>query len=167
MLVGFANQYNFGILVTLHTNPREKKPRGHLGSELWRKCDSVFLLTRADGNPDIRVLTTSFEFGKNRSDTDKLDTYFTWSDEPEQRYFIGLPDYTPQEGGNKRTVDYRAKFESVYDRHGPMNRGTLKEALVRIHETATRTADRWILKAIDDKIIIESGGYYALNDLPF
>lgn len=56
---------NISFLFTIHTNPTDNKPRGHLGSELNRRCESNLLASRTD---DIFTLTTDFEYGKNRHD---------------------------------------------------------------------------------------------------
>lgn len=54
---------NIALAFTIHTNPTDEKPRGHLGSELIRKCESV-LIAKQQGN--IFELTTDFANGKNR-----------------------------------------------------------------------------------------------------
>lgn len=78
-LVAVANKFNFGVITTIHAKPESEKARGHLGSELMRKSDSVFILKKEkDG---IRSLTTESEFGKNRNDADQLQTAFVWSDD--------------------------------------------------------------------------------------
>ena len=54
---------DISFIFTIHTNPNDDKPRGHLGSELNRKCESSLLATRTD---DIFTITTDFILGKNR-----------------------------------------------------------------------------------------------------
>ena len=54
---------NIALMFTIHTNPNDDKPRGHLGGELWRKSESVLLATRQD---QLFTLTTDFSSGKNR-----------------------------------------------------------------------------------------------------
>jgi hypothetical protein len=76
-LTSVANRRKIGIICTLHTNPRDKKARGVLGSELWRKCEASFLIEKVPAS-DTRKLTTEFEFGKVRSDCDKITQFFEW-----------------------------------------------------------------------------------------
>jgi hypothetical protein len=54
---------DIALMFTIHTNPTDNKPRGHLGSELCRKSESVLLAKKSD---DIFEITTDFEDGKNR-----------------------------------------------------------------------------------------------------
>lgn len=58
---------NISFLFTIHTNPTDDKPRGHLGSELNRRCESNLLASR-NPNEDIFTITTNFSLGKNRHD---------------------------------------------------------------------------------------------------
>ena len=67
-----------GWNAALHTNlcgDASKKGRGHAGSELHRKAESIFKLSR-DLETDIRLLTCE----KNRNAADTLTTAFKWSD---------------------------------------------------------------------------------------
>jgi hypothetical protein len=71
-----TQSHDISTLTTLHSNSNSDKPRGHVGSELLRESESV-LLIKNDG--DTHILTTEFEFGKNRNNP-KLNSAFTWSD---------------------------------------------------------------------------------------
>ena len=65
-----------GKLLTLHTNPTDYKPRGHLGSEYTREAECVLLIRKVDNT--IREITTNFEHGKVRNDDDQITTFFQW-----------------------------------------------------------------------------------------
>ena len=54
---------NISFMFTVHTNPSDNKPRGHFGSEICRRSQTV-LLARRKG--EIFEITTDFEHGKNR-----------------------------------------------------------------------------------------------------
>jgi hypothetical protein len=54
---------NISFMFTVHTNPSDNKPRGHFGSEICRRSQTV-LLARRRG--EIFEITTNFEHGKNR-----------------------------------------------------------------------------------------------------
>jgi hypothetical protein len=41
-----AAEYNTAIILLLHLNPGSNKERGHLGSQLQRKCESVLTITK-------------------------------------------------------------------------------------------------------------------------
>ena len=58
VIMNIARKYNTHVVVVLHMNPMKVKadakgPRGHLGSELMRKSESVLLVTR---NRDVSTL---------------------------------------------------------------------------------------------------------------
>jgi len=90
-LSAVADIRNIGILVTLHNNPamNKEKARGVLGSELWRKCESVLIINKLDD--EVRQLTTDYALGKNRSGSDKLATYFKWNNEQKMHVTCGAP----------------------------------------------------------------------------
>lgn len=80
-LCAAVHNHQFGILLTLHTNPggpMAVKARGVLGSELWRKCQFVGIIEKVDEG--VRKLTTEYALGKNRSGSDQLSSFFKWDD---------------------------------------------------------------------------------------
>lgn len=83
-IVAMANIFKFGVIATIHTNPNQKdsmKPRGHIGSEIWRVSESIFALKRAEDNTDIRRFTTDFEHAKVRNASDKVEANYIWSED--------------------------------------------------------------------------------------
>lgn len=80
-LLSEAKQKNFGIFATIHPNPndKEKKGRGHLGSEAMRRAESVLSIAR-DHETEIRTLGMNFTHGKNRNDADNTEVSFCWDD---------------------------------------------------------------------------------------
>lgn len=102
---------NVSQIMTLHTNPTDNKPRGHLGSEILRRAESVLLLQKVDD--DIREITTKFQYGKNRNDDDNLQMFFEWSDEHEM--FI-TSDYTAPSAHNREIQDnYSELVETIFN----------------------------------------------------
>lgn len=77
--------FNLSIFTTLHPNPGSTKPRGHIGSEICREAECVFLAKKVDG--DIHILTTNFEHGKNRNGSD-LTTAYKW--DIEEMMFVSV-----------------------------------------------------------------------------
>lgn len=76
----WINTFNpfISMVFTLHTNPTDNKPRGHIGSEIMRRAESVFLVRKLEG--EIREITTTFEHGKVRNDGDTISTYYRYSE---------------------------------------------------------------------------------------
>lgn len=83
-LLAAADQSNTAIVGTIHGNPsqggkdsRDEKARGHLGSEVQRKAESVLMIRRAETG--IRTITSVFLNGKNRNEGEASST-FQWDD---------------------------------------------------------------------------------------
>jgi len=152
-LVAMANKFNFGVITTIHTNPATQKGRGHLGSELARKADSLFLLKKL--NAGVRQLTTSFEFGKNRGDSDELSTAFVWSDE--DGYFITASDadITPHKMTIPEKIKAIMKIGMGYQHNDLMKRYMVK------YDKTDSSAKRAIKQATSNNTIEKrSDGFY-------
>jgi len=71
-------EFKTSILTTLHPNPTNLKPRGHLGSETLREAEGILVITKDEEG--VRTLTSDFEYGKARNGG-HATTCFKWSDE--------------------------------------------------------------------------------------
>jgi hypothetical protein len=71
-----TSKHALSILTTLHPNPGDNKPRGHIGSELLREAESILAVEK---HGEIRKLTTEFKHGKNRN-AGAVETYFKFCD---------------------------------------------------------------------------------------
>ena len=94
------------VLVTIHTNPENNKPRGHTGSELLRISEGVVLARKIDD--EIREITTSFEHGKIRNDNDRNTHYYEW--DIEEGMFVSNTDYVKVDKPKKDISDKYTKF---------------------------------------------------------
>lgn len=68
---------SISVLTTIHSNPADDKPRGTVGSELWRTSEGIVLIRKIQGT-EVREITTDFNYGKIRNDSDKLNHFYTW-----------------------------------------------------------------------------------------
>ncbi len=77
----WVNTFNplISMIHTIHTNPKDNKPRGWLGSELWRRANSV-LLAKKLLDEGIIELTSDFNIGKVRHG-DSFSHYFCFDTE--------------------------------------------------------------------------------------
>jgi len=109
----WINSYNplISEVITLHTNPTDNKPRGHLGSELLRRAESVMLLRKIDDT--VREITTKFEFGKVRNDDDSISIFYQWC--ASHNMFIST-DYTPPKPVNlDREEGYKELVSKIFE----------------------------------------------------
>lgn len=163
LLIALANSENFAAVVSIHPNPgggQDNKARGHLGSELLRKSESVLLLKRAPDNRDIRILTMDFGHGKNRNQADNLEHAFAWNDE--HKMFMSC-QYTPPVRTGK-TEDQQEAFNAILTDGKQMSYSELCEAL-KARGMSHRTATRWIEAGVEKEMIFNSDGKYKI--VPF
>lgn len=102
--IDWINTFNpsISIVVTIHTNPGTDKVRGHLGSELMRRAESVFLLkkTKDEEGGITREITTNYEHGKVRNDGDNISIFYTYDEEIEM--FVSDLEYIPTPSNPKK-----------------------------------------------------------------
>lgn len=74
-----AEKYDCGIIMTIHPNPKDKefKARGHIGTALQNKAETVFAAFR--GDDETTILTTDFDHGKVRNGP-RVGTSYMWDD---------------------------------------------------------------------------------------
>jgi len=160
LVISLANEFNFGIITTIHPNPgfqNDYKPRGVLGSELLRKSESVLLLKRASDDRETRVLTMDFAHGKNRNNSDNLESYFKW-DSNESMF---LPCSYKQTSKPVKTDEQKVLFDSVLsEKNLPYSQ--LVSAMISRGKTEP-TAKRWIATAIEQQMIFTNNGTYGTS----
>lgn len=63
-LLKWTEEKNIHIITVLHQNKSDNNARGHLGTELLNKAETVLSVTKADNAPDISVVTPEYCRGK-------------------------------------------------------------------------------------------------------
>lgn len=113
-LVALQNKLQFGTFATIHPNPKDNKPRGHLGSEVHRKAQCLLLMSRTTDSREVREISMSFEYGKNRGGADNINTFFQY--DQESRLFLTC-DHVPSEAGSKEAkikINFIDLFEQLF-----------------------------------------------------
>ena len=151
-----VHERKIGIILTLHVNPKERntKARGVLGSELWRKCESVLIIEKlADGT---RRLTTDFDLGKNRGGTDEVASFFRWDAEKGMHVSCEPPFEKGTTGAVAKGRDFIVKKMGA----GSFTHGELKKMIMEIGKS-DRSASRWIGELLEIGMIVknEAGNY--------
>ena len=111
--IDWINSFNplISLVCTIHTNPTDEKPRGHIGSEICRRAESVFLVRKLEDG--IREITTNFVHGKVRNDDDAISTFYKYSDT--DGMFI-TTDYTPAKALTKEKAEkYSDMARDIFD----------------------------------------------------
>lgn len=63
-LMAWSIDYDLHISVVLHANKGDGNMRGHLGTELGNKCETVFSVTKDENMKDVSLVTEEFGRGK-------------------------------------------------------------------------------------------------------
>jgi hypothetical protein len=111
--IDWINTFNFSIsiIVSLHTNPNDNKPRGHIGSELCRRAESVLLLRKLEDG--VRQITTDFEHGKVRNDDDTISSFYKYSDD--LKMFISSEYVKEKHINNEKKEEYRTIANEIFE----------------------------------------------------
>ncbi len=146
-LMGLAERKQIAVFGILHLNPgSEEKSRGHLGSQLGRKCQTVFSIkTLKDGT---RILYTAK--ARKRPVLESEGICFVWSDSA--RGFVEMQE-TPRD---IRAAEQRSDFEQtlrrIQDLTGMLawRNAELCEAIQQVEHVKKRTAQSRV-KAFCDR----------------
>src|SRR5690554_5874550 len=138
------------ICSVVHTNPNSEKTRGHFGSELQRKSETVMLVTR-------------------EGDTTTVKPQFTRNLEFAPFSFIinerGLPEAT--EVVQPKQENLQALFEEIYSYSTYLSYGDLQSKLMELTGKRKTACGNRITKGKDEKIIYQDmEGFYRLNVEP-
>ena len=141
-LMAISTIANTHILCVLHTNPGSDKARGHLGSSLQRKAETVLFVHRV-------------------GDTSVVEPQFC-RNEPFERFAFtineeGIPEICdlPNEHSDERHPAV-ALLEDTFG--GAIERLTLVNKLVEIHGLKKTTAQMQIARLIKRGVLIANGG---------
>ena len=162
LLLALADEHDLSFFCTVHPNPDQKsdfKPRGVFGSELLRQSESVLLLKRAPDDRDIRILTTSFMHGKNRSGNDNLEHYFRWNDT--HKMFMSCHYTPPERAGKSQTQD--TAFKEILDGKELAYSDLTKALMAAGYCNSMPTAKRWVTAATERQLIFKKNDTYGLT----
>lgn len=157
-LCSIAHRRNIGMLVTLHNNPsmNSTKARGVLGSELWRKCESVLIIEKL---PDkVRRVTTDYALGKNRSASDTVSSCFRWDDTLKMHVSCAAP----AEKSGKTSI----KLDAIIDQMSSSQNWSFTDLRAMVMQTTgktARTAESRIKDLCASQRIVKHDGIYSIN----
>lgn len=138
------------ILCVLHHNPGVEKSRGHLGSQLDRKAESVVALNK-DAGGDITIYLQHARHGfLPKSDGPRI----AWSDD--NAGFIELEQSKREVKAQQKSKDDRAKFRelaTVILNDGPRAYSSCVTSLMQCRGKSRPTAERDIKKMISLGVI--------------
>lgn len=138
------------ICSVVHTNPNSEKTRGHFGSELQRKSETVMLVTREG---DITTVKPQFTRNMEFAPFSFIINEF------------GLPEAT--EVVQPKQENLQAIFEEIYSYSSYLTWGDLRDKLMEVTGKGKTACENRIKKGIESKYIYKDmEGLYRLNVEP-
>ncbi len=155
-LMKWTEEYNVAIITTLHTNKSEadKNMRGHLGTILAQKADSVIDISKKKG--EVPYIESKMTDSRHKPINNFAFTIIESSTTGN-----ALPEYYEMTPQSKSSIDLQRIFESVLTK--PLRNKDLRLAVMDKAGIKTSSADRYIKSALVNGIIINSDGLYELS----
>lgn len=149
LLLRLTSVYNCHIITALHTNPNSDRARGHIGSEITRKAETVVNITK-DGD-------TSLVKAAYCRDMEIQDFAFFINSK-------GLPELTELPQPTPKTAKLDVLFSKIVPLLNTITYADLVEKVKVEAKVKDRQAKYKIKIAIDEGIIeMNNAGYYHLK----
>lgn len=107
-LRSLANKMGCAIVTTLHPNKGSDAMAGHLGAMLYRYSRACLAIRNHEHDPEIKIITTSFQQGKLSHGIAEINLPFTWS------YDTHMMASLPTEAAHKQRVP-RQQVKAIFD----------------------------------------------------
>jgi hypothetical protein len=142
-------EYKCPIILVVHLNPDGIKTRGHLGSQMDRKAESVVMIER-DGD----ICTVNPKYCRNANAVDIPLVQFTW--DSEKGYHVSCGIKTGREKIEAKIDEYKDAIDTIFSNGiNELNKSDFKEALMKelgIKRSASYNAINFML---ENEIILE------------
>lgn len=133
------------FICTIHTNPHDDKPRGHWGTLLCAKAESVLLLRKLNG---INELTTDFDEGKLRH-SKHISWFYKWCDEKEM--FVST-DEKPKPKSTKKNSEYSQMAIDIFGENEKLKFVEIVEQISKIKSKSEDASKQIFYGNFQDKI---------------
>lgn len=151
-----AIEFKTAIIIIIHLNPGGDKQRGHLGSQLQRKAESVLVVKR---NGSVSHIEPQFLRGADSSDMPQIQFQF----DKAKGYHVscGFLIKTSKEDQNTSQLKDWAKqaFSAT-----PISHTNAVGELTRISGLSERTVKTKIKEMLDQNILEKTGKLYILKN---
>jgi hypothetical protein len=150
LLLQLTTQCDCHILTAIHTNPNSDKARGHIGSEIMRKAETV-ISVKKDG--DVSRVTATY-----CRDVEFQEFAFSIGTD-------GLPELTDVPVETPKSEEAERMFAEILPSPRSLNYVNLVESIMRACGISKSTANRRISKAREAGVlIVDESGYYRLKN---
>jgi len=157
LLMKLSSQRNCHICTILHINKNNDNVRGHIGTELTNKCETVLTVEKCNDNE--RRNDTSVVKPKQCKNLDFEDFYFRINDED-------LPEFCDPLPITKKTDNLREWFNEILPTSVNLQYTELCEKIKVVSGKGKSTAENYIKEAVKQGIITKNsvGKYYSVEN---
>lgn len=149
-LESIATKYNTLIIVVIHRNPNDSKIRGHLGSNLLRKCESVIAVKKEN---DCSYIDP--EELRNASTNDIPRLLFQYDKDKGYHRYIGIAKAENKTNPVQALTNY---VDAIFSKTDKFQRKDLIDAISKLTNTSPENAQKKIMKMHDLGIIEQVSG---------
>ncbi|MCJ8165459.1 PriCT-2 domain-containing protein [Pontibacter sp. E15-1] len=151
-LEALANQHNCVIIVVVHFNPgSDGKVRGHYGSQLERKCESVVAVSKDE---DSEISTIKGKYLRNSGLIPNLQFRY----DVEKGYHIYCGTLTKVSRADKKQSELQLLAKSVFEAGLKQYTYTkLYETIMKLEDVKDRTAKSRIKDMLEANLIMKTG----------
>lgn len=151
-IMRWTSQYNIHIINVLHQNKNDRNARGHIGTELTNKSETVLSIEKDKRNSDISHVTAEYTRGRDF----------------EPISFILDEDFLPHTTDVKPAMDQKLEeiqnaFELIYKDQNYYMYTSLAKKYATITNLTEATAKNHIKKALVEGILNKNENHYSLN----
>lgn len=161
-----AIRYNCPVVTVLHFNPGSDKERGHLGSQLQRKSESVLSIIR-DGAQSVltgKYLRNAGEIPEIRFEYNKEKGYHTLANIITPQIKQQAKEQAKEAKTEKKINMLREEFSRLFYNNKPLQYTVLSDSYKTMTGCSTPTANRAVTAAKELGILsMDVSGLYILN----
>jgi hypothetical protein len=144
-IMSLSEAHSTHICCVVHTNPHSDKTRGHIGSELQRKCETV-MIVKKDG--DVSVVSP--QYCRNK--------------EFERFSFLVNPNGLPETCDVPNDVQARLLFSSIFEGFTKSTYSDLRQQVMEKENVSRATAERRVQSALEKNVLKKNDdGSYSLS----
>ena len=151
-----AIEFKPPIILIIHFNPKSEKQRGHLGSQLQRKAESVIAIKKNEGISYIEP-----QLLRNGSNANIPHIQFSYDETKGYHISCGVFNKTSKEDEEKKQLEILAKtvFSDI-----PMSFTDAINKLTEITKSSNRTMSTRLKKMVELELVSKSKGkLYSIN----
>ncbi len=160
-LCNLTEEYNLAVFITIHANPSDMKAQGHLGSVLMREAESVLALKydKSKGSTQ-RCITTNFQHGKVRGDSDKVEAWIEWG--IEQNCFVSS-EKKPSSSDASPAETLKQNVIKAFEGKERLTYKELGNQMAKVTANTYETERKKISKLVELEYITFSNSLYELH----